>query len=151
HLGTRSWRASQGTRRSGGSLFHECQNIARAGDTLGPRPVEISGHVFEFFRGKRGVEPLLVGELINSVVHALLCIAPEAPRLLAFENPNGPRQMVGRVPLVEFRSQPRSNDCTNHEERYLGIVRPASCRACARASPRVCCATSPVRARSGDA
>ena len=73
--------------QSGGALFYQCHDIARPGDTLGPRSVEISDHFLEFVGGERDVESGLVGKLIDSIVHALLRLTPEAPRLLAFENP----------------------------------------------------------------
>jgi len=111
--------STQGSELAGssGPFFHECHNIARARDTLGPRPVEISDHVFEFVGGERGVEPRFVGKLVNSVVHALLRLTPEAPGLLAFEDPDGPRQMVGRIPMIEFRSQRCRDDRANDEKR----------------------------------
>jgi hypothetical protein len=59
---------------SSGPLVHECHNIARARHT-----VEISDHLLEFVGSERGVEPRFVDKLINSVVHALLRLTPEAP------------------------------------------------------------------------
>ena len=103
--------------QSGGTLFYQCHDIARTGHTLGPRPVEISDHFLEFVGDERGVEQRLVGKLIDSVVHALLRLTPEAPRPLAFEYPHGPRQMVGRVPMIEFCSQRCSDDRTDHKQR----------------------------------
>ena len=102
---------------SSGPLFRECHNIARARDTLGPRPIEIGDHLLEFVTGERGVEPRFIGKLINSVVHALLRLTPEAPGLLTFEDPDSPRQVVGRIPMIEFRSQRRRDDGANYEKR----------------------------------
>src|SRR5579872_2187440 len=49
-------------------------------------------------------------------MHALFRQAPEPPRLLAFEHAARPRQVVGRIPMIEFLAQMRGNDGADEEE-----------------------------------
>ena len=49
-------------------------------------------------------------------MHALLHLAPQPPGLLAFEDTDRPRQMVGRIPMVEFLAQVRRDDGADEEE-----------------------------------
>jgi hypothetical protein len=49
-------------------------------------------------------------------MHALLYFTPEALGLLAFENPDRPWQVVGRIPMVEFLAQSGNDNSANEEK-----------------------------------
>jgi hypothetical protein len=51
-------------------------------------------------------------------MHPLLLLAPEAPGLLAFEYLDRPRQVVGRISMVEFIAQRFGNDSANDQKRF---------------------------------
>jgi hypothetical protein len=96
-------------------LLHQRHDIARAGDAW-KGAVEIGHHVLEFVRGERSVAGRLVAKSIDRVMHARLGLAPEAPGLVAFENPDRPRQVVGRIPMVEFIAQGLGDDGADEEK-----------------------------------
>ncbi len=103
-------------------LLRHRHHIARARDTLRPRAIEVGDQLLEGVGGKRGVEPAF-GEVIDRVMHARLQLAPEAPGLLAFENLDRPRQVVGRIPMVEFIAQGRGDDGMDEEEGVRQVSR----------------------------
>ncbi len=48
-------------------------------------------------------------------MHARLALAPEAPAFLGFEAGEGLREMVGRIPMVEFFARRLVDDGTDDE------------------------------------
>jgi hypothetical protein len=98
------------------TLLRERHHVARAGDAFGPGCVEIGDQRLEVVAGERGVASGLVGEAIDRVMHALLHLAPETPGLLALEDPDRPRKVVGGVPMVEPLALGRGDDGTDEEE-----------------------------------
>src|SRR6516165_5973509 len=87
-------------------LFHHGELVARARDAVRPGGIEIGDEPLEAFRCERSVKPRHIGKLIGGVVHARIRGAPEAPAFLRFELGQCHRQMVRRIPVIEFFAQP---------------------------------------------
>lgn len=98
------------------AFLDEGHDVARARDALGPGTVEVGDQLLEFGGGERGVAGRAVGEAIDRVMHAPIGLAPEPPGLVAFENLDRPRQVVGRIPMVEFIAQVFCDDGADEEE-----------------------------------
>jgi hypothetical protein len=103
-------------------LLGQRHDIARAGDALRPGAAEVGDQLLEFGRAERRVASRLVGEAIDRIVHARLDLAPETPGLVTFENPDRPRQVVVRIPGVEFIVQMRGDDSADKEVSGGGMA-----------------------------
>ena len=82
-----------------------------------PSLIEILDQSLEGIGFQRGVEPRHVGELIDRVMHAGIRRAPEPPAFLRFEIGQRHRQVMARIPLIEFLAQWLNHHRTHHEIR----------------------------------
>src|SRR5580704_6956247 len=108
-------------------LLGQRQQIARTRDAARPGLVEIGDQSLEAVGLERRIEPRHVGKLIGRVVHTGVCRAPKAPALLGLEFGKCHRQVMGRIPMIEFLPQ-RLCDHRAHHEIGFGHRPPYSPR-----------------------
>jgi hypothetical protein len=106
------WRRQCGSlaARHAGALLRQRHHVARAGDAVRPCAAEIGDQRLEVVRAERGIATRFVSKAIDRVMHARFDLAPEPPDFLAFEGLDRARQVVGRIPVVEFLPQRLGDD-----------------------------------------
>src|SRR5262245_15726947 len=97
-------------------------------------------------RIRGSVKLRLVFELIDGVMHALLHLAPEAPGLFTFKYFDRPRQVVGRIPMIEFIAQRSGNHGANEQEGFW--IAHTGKLSCFRAGISTCLLRSIASARA---
>src|SRR5271166_1514908 len=85
----------------GRHLLDDFEDLAPARDAVAPNAIEIGDQRFDF----RGADQRLrlpdLGELVKGVMYRGIAPAPAAPAALRVENLDSPRQVIGRIPVVE--------------------------------------------------
>src|SRR5215471_12314463 len=84
-------------------LLDDFQNLASAWDAVAPNAIEIGDQRLDRFGTDQRLRLGHIGELVKGVVDRGIAPAPEAPGPLGAKGPEGPGQVVGRIPMVERR------------------------------------------------
>src|SRR5438874_3487322 len=82
-------------------LLHDLQNLAPSRRSVAPHPIEIGDQWRNLLGSGRRLRLSDIGEFIEGIMDGRVGAAPAPPAAARPENPNRPRQVIGRVPMIE--------------------------------------------------
>src|SRR5215813_11714788 len=87
--------------RSGPRLLDDLEDLAPSRHAVTPDAIEIGDERLDLFRADQCLRLSDIGKLVKGVVDRGIAFTPAPPTALRPEDFDCPRQMIGRVPMVE--------------------------------------------------
>src|SRR4051794_28574343 len=101
-------------------LLHDLQNLAPSRRSVAPHPIEIGDQWRNLLGSGRRLSLSDIGEFIEGIMDGRVGAAPAPPAAAGPENPDGPRQVIGRVPMIESCPITRIGHFGAYHETALG-------------------------------
>ena len=92
-------------------LLHDLEHLAAPRHAVAPDAVEIGDKRLDHVRTNQRLGLCNIGELVKRVVDRRVGAAPAAPAPQRRESLDRPREVVGRVPMIE--GSPSATSCTS--------------------------------------
>src|SRR5271167_361180 len=101
-------------------LLDDFENLAPARHAVTPDAIEIGDQRLDLFGADQRLSLDDVVELVKGVMDRGIALAPAAPAALRTENVDRPRQVIGRIPVVERPPILLVRNLGAHHEKALG-------------------------------
>src|SRR5271165_261416 len=97
-------------------LLDDFQDLAPPRHPLAPDAIEIGDQRLDFWGADQCLRLTDIGEFVEGIMDSRVGAAPASPAASCLENPDRPRQVIGRVPVIERRPVGRIGHFGAHHE-----------------------------------